>query len=932
MYADSAPQSLIDSITGCIYCDPVVSPCTGNTYSRKTVVNFGMKDPCSMETIENLIPNRNKQEELEKFYMDKFKETVGNLVSEPIDVHVELIVELIAMVVDRSDLQACLNGQRLLIELIQSSTEDQLGRFKAKLSLVELGMVAKLLEKQNATILKNRLSINISSLANAMLRSSQPTCTVPTVASADSIDGSDDEEEYDFSDTESTTSSVGYADDKTYIFVDKMPRKTTVNDVKQHFQKFKERMIGRVLFIKGSNGTKARLTFKSSESALEAIEMMNKSYFPNSSTPIVVKMWVDKWKQKSVQELAKRHTSRKKSNSESLADEPAVATDVYVGNNLPPSVTENDIKMHFKKFEPHIQRVLLIKDPKTKKSKGFAKVTFTSLQFAQRAVEKLNKSLLPQCKQRLTVNIWGAKKETDEIPPSPTKSIPEEDEKDAEKKSRPRRKQKVSTEQVTTLPEWKDEPKEELIGLTIENVSNLVSGDQLKLMLEAYGNVRRYSITPGSTHYKAEVFFSTKNEADDAISNLNGNHLAGNKILVRYLPVSSEKTGIETFGVYVGKIPNALQKPELEQIFSKYGKILSIHFNPDKKFAFVNYLKMEDAKAALDMNNREVYGSKLRVNMASKKAAESNIEGVPPSLPTPILPNFERTNFPPSLSGRPRERSPGVSSGFTVRIRNLSPLTTKEKLTTLVVCYGSLTSPVHLIKGDPPYAYMNYATVEAAKAACSHLHGQRLDGKALQVNMKDETAPISPGVPPMTSTIPPYETTIPPQPHYSVPNVPQIPSMPSHPQYSMPNTISSSMPNKQRYASARFNKFLHERMDPKLREFASFGGSVKWNNDCLTIEAPSMPVLNEFEIDVLNVLEEDKIVLSSEDWNKLMLMRPDKTSLYHQSILPYRTNPNVNIESQDATLSICIVGMREAVQDVKAAILSELNKEIIVEE
>ena len=926
MYADSAPPSLIDSITRCIYCDPVVSPSTGNTYSRKTVVDFGMKDPYSMEAIENLIPNRNKQEELEKFYMDKFKETVGNLVSESIDVHAESIVELIAMVVDRSDLQACLNGQRLLIELIQSSTEDQLGRFKAKLSLAGLGVVAKLLEKQNATILKDRLGIDVSSMANAMLRSSQPIPTLPYIASAASVDGSDDEEEYDFSDTESTTSSVSYTDDKTYVFVDKMPHKTTTGDVKRHFQKFKERMVGRILFIKGSNGTKARLTFKTSESAFEAIEMMNRSCFPNSSTPIVVKIWVDKQRLKPVQKFAKRNTQRKKGNSESL---PVVAIDVYVGSNLPPSITENDIKNHFKMFGPHIQRVLVITDPKTKKSKGFAKVTFNSLQAAERAVEKLNKSQLPQCKQRLTVNLWKPKKEMDEIPASPTKSIPEEDDKDTEKKSRPRRKQKVSTEQVTTVSQWKDESKEELIGLTIENVSNLVSGDQLKLMLEGYGDVKRYSITPGNTDYKAEVFFSTKDEADDAISNLNGNHLAGNKILVRYLPVPSVKMDVETFGVYVGKIPNALQKPELEQIFAKYGKISSVYFNPGKQFAYVNYFKLEDAKAALDMNNREVYSSKLRVNMASKKTVESSIKDVPPSSPAPTLPIPELTNFPPSLPCRPMESSPGASSGFTVRVRNLSPMTTKEKLTKLVECYGSLTSPVHIIKGEPYYAYVNYATVEAAKAACFSLHGQQLDSKALQVKMKDETAPISPSVPPNTSAVPPYATTIPPQP---VPSIPQMPSMQSPPQYPMPGTIPSIMPNKRRPASAQFNRFLHERMDLKLREFASFGGLVKWNNDCLTIEAPSMPVLNKFEIDVLNIVEEDKVVLSSEDWNKLMLMRPDKTSLYHQLVLPYRTNPNVNIESHDATLSICVVGMREAVQDVKATILSQLNKEIIVEE
>ena len=933
MYADSAPSSLIDQITGCVFCDPVVSPSTGNTYSRKTVIGFGMKDPYSMETIDTLIPNRNKQEELEKFYQDKFKETVGNLVSESIDMHVELIVELIAMVVDRSDLQACLNGQRLLIELIQSSTEDQLGRFKAKLDVKGLALVAKLVEKQNATILKSRLNIDVSSLAEALLHSSQPTPTIPYAAPTADIDSSDDEEEYDFSDTESTTSSVGYTDDKTYVFVDKMPRKTTVGNVKQHFQKFKDSMLGRVLFIKGSNGTKARLTFKTSESAFEAIDMMNGSFFPNSSTPIVVKMWVDK------RTRTRQHIPRKKSNSECLAGEPIAAADVYVGNNLPASVTENDIKTHFKAFGPHIQRVLLIKDPKTKKSKGFAKITFTSLQAAQKAVAKLHNSQLPQCKQRLVVNLWKSKKETDETPASPTKSIPEEDDKDAEKKSRSRRKQKATTEKATEQA-TAVLPLEDEVGLTIENVSTQISGDQLRQMLEGFGDVKRYSIIaapPGITVYKAEVYFSNKEQADEAISNLNGHQLAGEKILVQYLTMTAKKTSTETFGVYVGKIPKALLKPELEQIFAKYGRISKVYFNSEKKYAYayVNYFKLEDAKAALDMNNREVHGSKLRVNMASKKATVE-----PLSLAAPVsTPEPEPPNFPPSLPCRPKESSPGAPSSFTVRIRNVSPLTTKDTLTKLVERYGSLTSPVHLIKGDPPYAYVNYTTIEAAKAACSYLHGQQLDGEILQVKMKDkdEIPSVSPTVPPMTSTVPPHTTDIPPQSHYSpaLQSIPRIPSFPSPQQYPMPGSVAPSVPNysiKQRHASARFNKFLHERMDLKLREFASFGGSVKWRDDFLTIEAPSMTIINQFEIDVLNVLEEDKVVLSSEGWNNLMLIRSDKTNLFNQLILPFRSNPNVSIESHDTTLSIYIVGMRNAVQDVKVTILSELNKEIIVDE
>lgn len=64
------------------------------------------------------------------------------------------------MVIDQSDLQACLDGQRLLIELIQSSTDDQLGGFKVKLDIIGFGLVVRLVEKQKAAILKYQLGIN----------------------------------------------------------------------------------------------------------------------------------------------------------------------------------------------------------------------------------------------------------------------------------------------------------------------------------------------------------------------------------------------------------------------------------------------------------------------------------------------------------------------------------------------------------------------------------------------------------------------------------------------------------------------------------------------------------------------------------------------------------------------------------------------------
>ena len=893
MYADSAPQSLIDQITCCVFCDPVVFPSTGNTYSRKTVIDCGMKDPYSKEIIDKLIPNRNKQEEIEKFYMDKFKETLGNLVSEPIDVHVELIVELIAMVVDRSDLQACLNGQRLLIELIQSSTEDQLARFKAKLSLVELEMVAKLVKKQNATILKDRLGIDISSLANTMLHFSQPTPTVPPVASAASVDGSDDEEEYDFSDTESTTSSVSYADDRTYVFVDKIPRKTTVKDVKQHFHKF-ENMVGKILFIKGSNRTKARLTFKTSESASEAIEMMNGSYLPNSSIPIVVKIWVDEQKQKPVAELVKQYTPSKKSNSSNepiaVTDQTSTKTFSVRVSKIPNVLQKPELEQIFAKYGK-ISSVYLNSDQK------FAYVNYLKMEDAKAALDMNNKEVYGS---KLRVNIAVPRKSMESaVKPGLQSSTP-------------------------NFPSPSCSPKETspfgVSTVQIKHLSPLTTKEKLTKLVECYGSLKSpVHLIKGDPPY-AYVNYATVEAAKAACSHLHGQQLDSKTLQVKmkdkpelnrspsssYSPKETSPRPSST--IQVKNLSPMTTREKLTKLVECYGSLTSPVriIKGDPPYAYVNYASVEAAKAACShLHGQQLDSKTLQVKMKDK-------------------PDF--STYPSS----PKEISP--RGPFTIQVKHLNPMTTWENLTKLVKRYGSLTSPVHLVKGNPPYAYVNYATVEAAKAACSHLHGQELDGKALQVKMKDKSAPNSPSVPPMTSTVSSYAISIPPLSPFSLQNIPQIPSLPSPPRCAMPGTAPSVMLSKQRHASARFNKFLHEKMDLKLTEFATFGGSVKWNNDCLTIEAPFMRVLNKFEIEVLNVLEEDKIVLSSEDWNKLMLMRPDKTSLYHLLVLQYRTNPNVNIEPHDATLTICIVGVREAVQNVKATILSELNKEIIVEE
>jgi len=816
MYSDGAPKSLIDPITHCIFCDPVVSPSSGNTYSKKTITDFGMRDPCSMEPIEKLIPNRSKQQEIEDYYKEKFKETLASLVDQPIDRNVNRIIELVAMVVNRSDLQVCLDGQRLLVELIQSSADFQLGSFKASLSASGLNLIGLLIEKQTATMLAQRLQISATGYSvpvpvSQPISFSHPVGVPPSI---DSDNSDEDEEEYDFSDTESTTSTVSYTEDKTYVFVDKMPAKTSSKDVLAHFSKFRDSMTKRVMFIKGSNGTRARLTFTSSAVAFDAIELLNRSTFPNSSSRIVVKLWVNKRGKQS-----KETSPRKRTESQPLqgaAENAGKRTDVYVGN-LPQTTTEEDIKSHFKKFKSRLRRVEVIKDPKTKAPKGFARVTFSSLEAAQAAVAQLNKSQLPQSQQRLVINIWKEKSDK-QSKPSPEESAPPPDKKRGKTKKKEERESvppNVARQQGeepnppsdkkrsrNKKKEDKDLPPssetiqegERWVGVQAKNVSVNITGDQLKTMLGNYGTIKQFIVTPapeGKDVYKAIVYYSSKAEADEAIATLSEKKLAGETIYLDLLkestssPMKQTDAATETFGVYVGKIPKTLQKPELEQIFAKYGKISSIFLKPGNSFAYINYYNLDDAQAALDMNNREVHGSKLKVNMASKKPSTSDnpVHSLPAVPPSPV---------------KVVETKPG---SFTIQIKHLSSLTTKESLSMLAQTCGVLASPVHIINGNPRYAYVNYTTLEAANTALSKLNNQLVDGSRVQVKVKSKmemSPPPQSSIPdPLTGASivfgapPAYSppTMVPSTPYQFQPPLP--PSLPNYPQPPLPTSTPS---------------------------------------------------------------------------------------------------------------------------------------------
>lgn len=87
--------------------------------------------------------------------------------------------------------------------------------------------------------------------------------------------------------------------------------------------------------------------------------------------------------------------------------------------------------------------------------------------------------------------------------------------------------------------------------------------------------------------------------------------------------------------LYVGNLPFAIDDAQLKELFAKYGEVVEAvviknKFNGRSKgFGFVTFKDDKMAEAALEMNQSEVMGRKLVVNLARPPKAESMPNSTP---------------------------------------------------------------------------------------------------------------------------------------------------------------------------------------------------------------------------------------------------------------------------------------------------------------
>jgi RNA recognition motif-containing protein len=76
--------------------------------------------------------------------------------------------------------------------------------------------------------------------------------------------------------------------------------------------------------------------------------------------------------------------------------------------------------------------------------------------------------------------------------------------------------------------------------------------------------------------------------------------------------------------IYVGNLPYSVTEQDLTDMFSKFGATKQVNLITDKEtrrskgFAFVTFDSAEAAQASLQLDNHEIDGRKMRVNLAKE--------------------------------------------------------------------------------------------------------------------------------------------------------------------------------------------------------------------------------------------------------------------------------------------------------------------------
>ncbi|KAF1556363.1 Embryonic polyadenylate-binding protein, partial [Eudyptula albosignata] len=230
------------------------------------------------------------------------------------------------------------------------------------------------------------------------------------------------------------------------------------------------------------------------------------------------------------------------------------------------------------------------------------------------------------------------------------------------------------------------------------------------------------------------VHFETHEAATRAIETMNGMLLNDRKVFVGHFKSRKEREAefgaraIEFTNVYIKNFGDDMDDDRLREIFSKFGKTLSVKVMMDntgrsKGFGFVNFEKHEEAQkargsslpAVADMNGKEINGRMVYVGRAQKRLERQS----------ELKRKFEQI----------KQERVSRYQGVNLYVKNLDDGIDDERLRKEFSPYGTITSAKVMTEGghSKGFGFVCFSSPEEATKAVTEMNGRIVSTKPLYV-------------------------------------------------------------------------------------------------------------------------------------------------------------------------------------------------------
>ncbi|NXI36477.1 EPAB protein, partial [Galbula dea] len=368
---------------------------------------------------------------------------------------------------------------------------------------------------------------------------------------------------------------------------------------------------------------------------------------------------------------------------------------LYVGD-LHPDVTE---AMLYEKFSPAgpIMSIRVCRDVATRRSLGYAYINFQQPVDAERALDTMNFDVI---KGRPIRIMWS-------------------------QRDPGLRKSGVG-------------------NVFIKNLDDSIDNKALYDTFSAFGNILSCKVVcdeNGSRGY-GFVHFETHEAATRAIDTMNGMLLNDRKVFVGHFKSRKEREAelgaraMEFTNVYIKNFGDDMDDDRLREIFSKFGKTLSVKVMMDstgrsKGFGFVNFETHEEAQkarashcaqsrsfhgqAVTDMNGKEINGRMVYVGRAQKRLERQS----------ELKRKFEQI----------KQERVSRYQGVNLYVKNLDDGIDDERLRKEFSPYGTITSAKVMTEGghSKGFGFVCFSSPEEATKAVTEMNGRIVSAKPLYV-------------------------------------------------------------------------------------------------------------------------------------------------------------------------------------------------------